>query len=325
MADSKRNAHRLQMQASRLNERLQKLQKKCDGVQEKLKQYEEDRAVQSITKIRKAAAEGDKTAEFLVEQVENFSKARPTWQENTVRECVLWKATSRKGYDHVRARKLLRLPCRSTLQKFVGSSTGETKINRLIRERLQVKRRSLLSDKEPYCSLIVDEMSIQQKVTYDRQVDRIFGLVDVQCQAREPAAVVANRLLCFVLRGLSTVYVIQVGYFFTRNLKHDKLLLLMRSVIKAVEEIGFRIVRIVTDNHQTNTAMFRNLSDDNTLQHVVPHPEREGEPLFLSFDPSHLIKNLRTNLLEREMSDSIEPIRGGVFLKTLYNIHKEIC
>lgn len=115
MADIKRNAHRLQMQASRLNERLQKLQKKCDGVQEKLKQYEEDRAVQSITKIRKAAAEGDKTAEFLVEQVENFSKARPTWQENTVRECVLWKATSRKGYDHVRPRKLLRLPCRSTL------------------------------------------------------------------------------------------------------------------------------------------------------------------------------------------------------------------
>ncbi|KAH6919943.1 hypothetical protein HPB50_029069 [Hyalomma asiaticum] len=32
MANTKRNAHRLQMQASRLNERLQQLQKKCDGV-----------------------------------------------------------------------------------------------------------------------------------------------------------------------------------------------------------------------------------------------------------------------------------------------------
>ncbi|KAG0436971.1 hypothetical protein HPB47_017675 [Ixodes persulcatus] len=42
--------------------------------------------------------------------------------------------------------------------------------------------------------------------------------------------------------------------------------------MKAVEEAGFRIVRIVTDNHQTNTAMFRQMSDDNTLQHVVPHP-----------------------------------------------------
>ncbi|KAH6930072.1 hypothetical protein HPB50_008775 [Hyalomma asiaticum] len=43
MADTKRNAHHLQMQASRLNERLQELQKTCDGVQEKLNQYEEDR------------------------------------------------------------------------------------------------------------------------------------------------------------------------------------------------------------------------------------------------------------------------------------------
>ncbi|KAH7963757.1 hypothetical protein HPB52_022721 [Rhipicephalus sanguineus] len=178
------------------------------------------------------------------------------------------------------ARRILRLPCRSTLQKFVGSSSGETGVTSLIRERLEVERRSLLSEKEPYCSLIVDEMTIQQKVIYDRQVDKIFGLVDVHHQVEE--------------------------------------------LMKAVEEIGFRIVRIVTDNHQTNAAMFRDMSDDNTLQHVVPHPVREGDPLFLSFDPSHLIKNLRTNFLEREMTDGVEPIRGGFFLKMLFNIQKDM-
>ncbi|XP_077512961.1 uncharacterized protein LOC144124183 [Amblyomma americanum] len=73
------------------------------------------------------------------------------------------------------------------------------------------------------------------------------------------------------------------------------------SVIKAVEEAGIRIVRVVTDNHQTNTAMFRDMSEDNTLQPVVRHPVRVDDPLFLSFDPNHLIKNLRTNLLEREI------------------------
>lgn len=75
--------------------------------------------------MSKAAADGDKTTKFVLEQVTNFEKVRPTWEEPTLGECMLWKATSSKGYDLVRGRKLLRLPCQSTLQKFVGSSTGD--------------------------------------------------------------------------------------------------------------------------------------------------------------------------------------------------------
>uniref|UniRef100_L7LY83 Putative tick transposon n=1 Tax=Rhipicephalus pulchellus TaxID=72859 RepID=L7LY83_RHIPC len=131
-------------------------------------------------------------------------------------------------------------------------------------------------------------------------------------------------LLCFVLHGLSTAYVIPVGYIFTRNLKYDRLRSLTFNVLKAFEEAGFFIVCIVTDNHQTSTAMFRGTSDDNTMQHVVPHPVRENDPLFLSFDPNHLVKNLRTNLLEREMFDGTEKIRGGFFLKALYEIQQNL-
>ncbi|KAL3187023.1 hypothetical protein MRX96_026116 [Rhipicephalus microplus] len=144
-------------------------------------------------------------------------------------------------------------------------------------------------------------MSIQKKVIYDRQVDRIFGLVDIDCKPQAGGVTkIANMLLCFVLRGLFTAYVIPVGYFFTRNLKHDRLHSRTFNMLKALEDVGFFVVRIVTDNRQTNTAMFRGMSDDNTLQHVVPHSVRENDPLFLLLDPNHLIKNQRTNLLERE-------------------------
>lgn len=147
----------------------------------------------------------------------------------------------------------------------------------------------------------------------------------IRCEARSRATKVANRLLCFVLRGLSTAYVIPVGYFFTRNLKHDQLRIFTLSVMEVVEEAGFRILRIVTENHQSNTAMFQQMSDDNTLQHVVPHPVREDEPLYISFDPNHLVKNLRTNLLEREMFDGAQTIEGGFFKKkALYNIRKNL-
>ncbi|KAG0423903.1 hypothetical protein HPB47_000341 [Ixodes persulcatus] len=197
----------------------------------------------------------------LLPSRENF---RDAWLKNISRQGSekgsQWQPSSRsvvcslhfkeEDYKVGMKRKLLQ-----PTATFVGSSTGETGVTSLIKERLQVERKGLRSEKEPYCSLIIDEMSIQQK---------------------------------------------------------------------AVEEAEFRIVRIVTDNHQTNTAMFRQMSDDNTLQHVVPHQVCEGEPLFLSFDPNHLIKNLRTNLLEREMFDGAQMIKGGFFLKALYNIQKNL-
>lgn len=67
-------------------------------------------------------------------------------------------------------------------------------------------------------------------------------------------------------------FVIPVGHFFTRNLKHDWLCNLRLSVLNAVEEAGFLIIRVATDNHQANTAIFRGMSDDNTHQHVVRYP-----------------------------------------------------
>lgn len=186
------------------------------------------------------------------------------------------------------------MACRSTLQKYVGKSIGEIGVTPLIKERLRVEVEGLSVEQEQFCSLIIDEMSIQQKVIYDRQIDKMFGLVDVgsedgpeQYSTTTPQS--ANRLLCFVLRGLSTRYVIPVGYFFTRCLKGDQLYFMTLEVMKAIEA-GYRAVRVVTDNHQTNVSLFKSLSGEDALVHAVPHSMREGDPLFLSFDPNHLIK-----------------------------------
>lgn len=161
----------------------------------------------------------------------------------------------------------------------------------LIKERLRTEYKELTLEQETFCSLIIDEMAIAQKVIYDWQVDKIFGLVDMgsaEHSTTDPQ--VANRLLCFVLRGLSTAYVIPVGYFFTRCLKNDKLLSMTMEAMKTVEQVGFCIARIVMDNHQMNTALFRKLSKDGALVHKMAQPLQEGDSLFLSFDPNHSIK-----------------------------------
>ncbi|KAH7953771.1 hypothetical protein HPB49_011985 [Dermacentor silvarum] len=327
MEKLKKTIHRLEMKLFRLKKAPQTLQDGYDEARGRLRAYGESKEIQQFLTVLTAAEQGEKAALFIQKQVVNFHAKNPAYSEAILRDCVLWKACSNKGYSHVRSRALFKLPCRTTLQKYVGKSAGEVGITPLIKERLRLEREGLVVEQERMGSLIIDEVSIHRKVIYDRQVDNIFGLVDMRPGSQQGAMAaprVANRFRCFTLRGLSTPYVIPVGYFFTRCLKGEKLSNITAEAMKLTEEAGFRIVRVVTDNHQTNLSLFKSLSDDGTLSHVATHPVRVGDPLFLSFDQNHLIKNLRNNFLERELLDGDQLIKGGVYMEKLFEIQSQL-
>lgn len=111
--------------------------------------------------------------------------------------------------------------------QFVGRSTGEVGVITLIKDHLCAKFKALKVDQKRHCSLNIDDMAIQHKVVYDHQVHKIFGLVDMGIDSLEASSSgmpqVANRLLFFVIHGLSTAYIILVGHFFTRCLSNDEL------------------------------------------------------------------------------------------------------
>lgn len=128
----------------------------------------------------------------------------------------------------------------------------------LIKERLHMELEGLVVKQERRCSLITDRMSIQQMVVYNGQVDKIFGLVDMGPGSEQDAMAapqVANRLLCFILRGLSTPFVITFGYFFTWCLKGEQLTNMTAEMMKVIKEVGFRVFRVVTDKDQTNASL----------------------------------------------------------------------
>lgn len=212
---------------------LQALQEKVDEAEERAQFYENNTDIACFMKVLNGAAQGDKTAEFVRNQVRSFSTKKPHYSDVILRECVIWKACFNKSYEHARSRNIFQLPCRSTLQKYVGHLTGGIGVTSLIKERLCIEFKGLTVEQEAFCSLIVDEMAIQQRVIYDRQVDKLFGFVDRGEEEHSTAVPqVANRLLCFVIRGLSTSYIIPVGYFFTRCLKGDQLFSMTMEVLK---------------------------------------------------------------------------------------------
>lgn len=116
-----RNRWREKERALKLkNERLDK---PVDSYKEELRGLKEECHVSSFLKVVSDAEEGDVKAAFLFDQFKNWSKKKktPGCAELTLRHCIIFRNPSAKAYEHFRSEELLRLPCRNTLQKYIGS------------------------------------------------------------------------------------------------------------------------------------------------------------------------------------------------------------
>jgi hypothetical protein len=128
-----------------------------------------------------------------------------------------------------------KLPCKSTLSKYFGTGNDN-----LIKHRLMCEIKTLRAS-EKVCSLVVDDMAVRESISYSKAEDRIFGLETInQSQDKIGAKpVIANQLLCFVIYGLSTKYIIPASYFFHRQLTGKDLYKLTLEVLKMLSECGF--------------------------------------------------------------------------------------
>lgn len=197
-------------------------------------------------------------------------------------------------------------------------------ISPLIKQRLQAEA-SNLNDMEKLCSIICDEMAIKERLLYNKEEDKFFGLVEAEGVYDEEIGqnpVLANKLLCFVIHGLSKKYTIPAAYFMVRALNGNELFFLVQQVIKVVEECGFYVLRLVTDNHRTNTSMFKKFGDGELKPSVV-HPCNPLRQLYLSFDYCHLMKNIRSQFLDHDMADT-DGIISAKFLKEVYRMQKNL-
>ncbi|KAH9371891.1 hypothetical protein HPB48_019335 [Haemaphysalis longicornis] len=95
-----------------------------------------------ISHIKERATEKHPAALFLLDQITNFKKIRPTWTEETTRRCVVLRHLSTKAYEHMRG-EALKLPSRKTLTNYIGTTSGQTGFNKLVETRLLAEARNL--------------------------------------------------------------------------------------------------------------------------------------------------------------------------------------
>ncbi|XP_064482840.1 uncharacterized protein LOC135395673 [Ornithodoros turicata] len=304
-----------------LRKRIERLERIVDSYKTELKKLKEDDDVDTFQYMKNRAAESNPQAMFLMDQVRNFKKKSPRWSEDTLRHSIVLRHLSTRAYKHVRSQGLLKLPSRNTLQNYIGISSGETGFNTLVKCRLEAELQNLGTAQSRTCSLIIDEMQIKQKLQYNKQHDAFVGQVDVGPLNKDAKQqVLANSLLCFLLNGLSSSFRVPVAYFFTKSLTGIELSKLILFVLKKVEDVGFRVLRIVTDNHRVNVNAMTVLCG-GLLKHQIAHPVDPTRALFFSFDYCHVLKNMRSQFLDRDMGKDNQV--SSSFLKALYELQKK--
>jgi hypothetical protein len=270
-----------------------------------------------INKISEDAENSDQKALFLMDLINNYTKKSPRWTEMTIRMCTIWRYCSPKGYEFCR-NNLAKLPSKNTISRYVTEYKGSTE---LCQQRLQAEIAQLKVPVERICSLIIDDMSIKEKMHYSRSEDHIFGLDNCQSKTINKNPKIANKMLCFVIYGLSTRYCIPAGYFFHSTLVNNTFHALTMQVLEMLTKCGFIVLRIVTDNFSSNVALFKKLSNGTTPKNCIDHPLLPNMPLFLSFDFCHAIKNARSLFLDHDMCSS-EGVISSSYLKKLHNLQK---
>ena len=150
-----------------------------------------------------------------------------------------------------------------------------------------------MNEQEKLCTLCMDEISLKTNLFYDISKDRIVGLEDYGSGTRTNK--VANSALVLLLRSISGKWKQPLGYALVNGgcLK-EEMEEPMKGAIDKVEGIGLKVVVVMSDLGSN----FQSLAN-----HLGVTPERpwfihNQKKYFLMFDPPHLIKCIRNNLMK---------------------------
>ncbi|KAJ8915391.1 hypothetical protein NQ315_008278 [Exocentrus adspersus] len=115
-----------------------------------------------------------------------------------------------------------------------------------------------------HCVLMFDEISLDPSLTYDMKSDSVSGFEDIDGKKQLKFA---DHALVFMLRGLRKKWKRPISFHFTQGgINADKLKVLIKETIIALQDIGFVISCIVCDQYSANINAIKRLGQESTKQ-----------------------------------------------------------
>ncbi len=178
--------------------------------------------------------------------------------------------------------QLFVLPSKRTLQLWLAKLDIKPGFCESVLALLGKKVRSM-NEQNKLCVLLFDEMSLKTNLTYNASQDVIQGFEDFG-PFGDGGMQIANSALVFMVKGLCAKWKQPIGYFLSHN-------------TAPAEKLKALVVRVVIcDQGSTNQQMFRlfGVSADKPCVNFC------GKQVVFMFDPPHLLKNVRNNLMKHD-------------------------
>lgn len=156
-------------------------------------------------------------------------------------------------------------------------------IDKCTNERYLLNMSKSLKDTEKVVVLLIDEIYISSKLEY-----RDKAIVGSSINNDEIAKTVLAYMICSAFGSFQEI----VKLLPVQNIKGTEMVPITLDIVKFVQQCGFEVICIVTDNHRINRTMFRQLSDDSMK---FPNPDYPEQTIFLLYDFVHIFKNIRNN------------------------------
>ncbi|KAE8739250.1 hypothetical protein FOCC_FOCC015248 [Frankliniella occidentalis] len=211
-------------------------------------------------------------------------------------EAMLMRIKSPRLYEHIRKRKILPLPCRSLLNRYMKKIHPVFGFQTVLFQVLKEKVKDW-DEKEKHGSILIDEIKIPEGIDFNRHNLKAEGVVDLEKHTpKEQRGQMGDHILEIMFQPFRGQWVQSLGCFLTKgNASGEVLAKVVLEAVSLTEETTLKVDAIVTDAATWNRNMFKKFGIDAESS-SCQHPVDENRKLWFISDFCHLVKCARNCL-----------------------------
>ncbi|KAK3919881.1 LOW QUALITY PROTEIN: DNA transposase [Frankliniella fusca] len=255
----------------------------------------------------------DVTSKLVVLNIIRAAKAKgPSGRRydlEWVFHCLLMRIKSPKLYDHIRKRKILPLPDRTSINRYMRKMRPAYGYQKPVFEVLSSKTANW-SELQRHV-LLLDEMKLQPGTEFDRNTLLHWGFIWGSSPPENQKQELGDHALVVLSQPFAGGWVQSLGCFLSKgNVKGDVLAKIALEGITLSENAGLRVDGIVTDGGAWNRNMWKDFGvGDKNFQPSVgeddvtsstTHPFDDTRNLCFFSDWCHLLKCMRNIMCPKE-------------------------